>query len=585
MSTYSNLHPKYKSLTQSAIGYGLSLCAVFLCVFFAITSTSYNELLTLFVMIVVAQSITYLIVKYEIKLTFHMVEIPFWMGVIITFYGAYILHEYRGIAFFCLLWGFTFLQGFASFRYMITASTFCVLAYVAGVWLLSFFNLEPVTLGQDIFIAFVLYIILILLSVTGYRILKQKEKIRRAQLEITHINKVAQAVNSTLDLDEVMKAVMGSLQEIFQFDQIGIALIDEGKKEMKFHRLYGDGYTLNQIRRLQQLRMSLSEKSYLVNLIDNNRPSYISTITSELLEKYEPREREIYEIAPHKAALVYPLEIHGKIIGLIAFNNTTESFNMDSRDIARIQRYIIQIATAINNAHIAEKIREKQRKMEELASKLGKYLSPQVYDSLFSGKIDARIITTRKKLTVFFSDIEGYSSKFEKTNLTLLTSWLNNYLDDMAKIAIRYDGTLDKFIGDAVMVFFGDPQSSGEELDAIKCVMMAMEMRENSKKSGVSIRMGINSGECIVGNFGSNVRMDYTIIGGTVNLADRLQANSETGKILIGEATYHLVKEQILCEPHGEIKVKGIDTPVMTYWVLDYKEHFRERKKLHAQVS
>lgn len=258
---------------------------------------------------------------------------------------------------------------------------------------------------------------------------------------------------------------------------------------------------------------------------------------------------------------------------------------MDSRDIARIQRYIIQIATAINNAHIAEKIREKQRKMEELASKLGKYLSPQVYDSLFSGKIDARIITTRKKLTVFFSDIEGYSSKFEKTNLTLLTSWLNNYLDDMAKIAIRYEGTLDKFIGDAVMVFFGDPQSSGEELDAIKCVMMAMEMRENSKKSGVSIRMGINSGECIVGNFGSNVRMDYTIIGGTVNLADRLQANSETGKILIGEATYHLVKEQILCEPHGEIKVKGIDTPVMTYWVLDYKEHFRERKKLHAQVS
>ena len=123
MKAYSNLHAKYKSFIQSAIGYGLSLCAVFLCIYFDITSTSYKELFTLFGLIVIAQSITYIIVKNEIKLTFHMVEIPFWMGVIITFYGAYILHEYRGIAFFSLLWGFTFLQGFASFRYMIIAST------------------------------------------------------------------------------------------------------------------------------------------------------------------------------------------------------------------------------------------------------------------------------------------------------------------------------------------------------------------------------------------------------------------------------------------------------------------------------
>jgi len=454
MARYRNLPAKYKSLVQSAIGYTLSIIAVFLCVRFSITSTSYSELLYLSIVIISVQSITYIILRFELKLTLHLVEIPFWMGVITTLYGSYILHELRGIAFFSLLWGFSFLQGVVSFRYMISSSIIIVITYVTGAAIISYYNFEPINIGQEIFAAFLLLNILILLSMQGLRIQKQKEKIKRAQIEITHINKVAQAVNSTLDLDELMITVLDSLQEIFQFDQIGILLIDKVKQEMKLHRLYGDGYTLDQQKRLQQLRMSLSEKSYLVKLIDYNRPGYISSITPALLAKYEPREREIYEIAPHRAALVYPLAIHGKIIGLIAFNSTIGPFTMISSDILKVQRYVIQISTAINNALINEKISEEHRKMEDLASKLSKYLSPQIYDSLFSGKIDAKIITSRKELTVFFSDIEGYSSKFEKTNIKLLTTWLNDHLDDMAKIAIRYEGTLDKFIGDAVMVFF-----------------------------------------------------------------------------------------------------------------------------------
>jgi len=144
---------------------------------------------------------------------------------------------------------------------------------------------------------------------------------------------------------------------------------------------------------------------------------------------------------------------------------------------------------------------------------------------------------------------------------------------------------LISLLGMQLWFFFGDPKSSGAKFDAIKCVMMALEMRENSIKSGVSIRMGINSGECIVGNFGSNERMDYTIIGSTVNIAERLQTNSEPGKILISEATYHLVKGSIICEVNRKIKVKGIDTPIVTYWAIDYQHHSHERKKLYSGVS
>ena len=126
--------------------------------------------------------------------------------------------------------------------------------------------------------------------------------------------------------------------------------------------------------------------------------------------------------------------------------------------------------------------------------------------------------------------------------------------------------------GDAVMVFFGDPETAGIKMDAIKCVMMAKEMIKKVKTFGIEIRTGIHTGIYTVANFGSEERMDYTIIGRSVNLASRLESNSEPGKIQISSATYDLVKDQLHCEPHGEIQVNGIDRKIMTYWAVDRPE-------------
>ncbi len=179
--------------------------------------------------------------------------------------------------------------------------------------------------------------------------------------------------------------------------------------------------------------------------------------------------------------------------------------------------------------------------MEMLSNKLSKYLSPQVYDSIFTGKKDVKIGTVRKKITIFFSDIVGFTSTSENMKQEELVKWLNDYLNEMANIALKYGGTVDKFIGDAVMVFFGDPESLGDEEDAGKCVNMAKEMVEVAKKIEVGIRVGINTGFCTVGNFGSESRMDYTIIGAPVNLAARLESNLEPNRIQISDTTYHLV--------------------------------------------
>ncbi len=217
------------------------------------------------------------------------------------------------------------------------------------------------------------------------------------------------------------------------------------------------------------------------------------------------------------------------------------------------------------NSHLQLKFA--RERLATLSKKLSKYLSPQVYESIFTGKKDVKIESYRRNLTVFFSDIVSFTPIAETMDHLSLTNWLNDYLNEMTSIVMQYSGTLDKYIGDAIMVFFGDPLSSGEQADAITCVRMALAMQAKTKMLNIDIRIGINSGECTVGNFGSVDRMEYTIIGKEVNLAARLESNSSVGNILISDSTYALIKDEIACEKRGTIRVKGIDRDIMTYWV------------------
>ena len=232
----------------------------------------------------------------------------------------------------------------------------------------------------------------------------------------------------------------------------------------------------------------------------------------------------------------------------------------------------------------AQKELIKQRSsVARFSRKLAKYLPPQVWGSIFSGKKDVKLETQRKKLTVFFSDIKGFSDISEELQPEALTDLLNNYFNEMSQIASRYGGTIDKFVGDAIMIFFGDPKSRGSQKDAIACVSMAIEMRKKMKvlkqqwhRHGVTkplqIRMGINTGYCTVGNFGAESRMDYTIIGKEVNLASRLESVAEPGQIFISQGTYAMVKETIMCRDRGSLNVKGFAKPVPIYEVVGFRK-------------
>ena len=229
------------------------------------------------------------------------------------------------------------------------------------------------------------------------------------------------------------------------------------------------------------------------------------------------------------------------------------------------------------NSSLEQTVAERTEQINNLNEKMKHYLSPQLYASIAGGERDTSIDTHyRKKLTVFFSDVKNFTATTDSLEPEDISSLLNSYLDRMAQIAEKYRGTIDKYVGDAVMVFFGDPEFTSDKDHAMRAVMMAMEMqhsmiefRDQWKHKGIAnpfhVRMGINTGYCTIGNFGSEMKMDYTIIGNNVNLAARYEAACEPDSILISEDTYMLVKDDIECVVAGTYNMKGIPEPVTGY--------------------
>lgn len=224
---------------------------------------------------------------------------------------------------------------------------------------------------------------------------------------------------------------------------------------------------------------------------------------------------------------------------------------------------------------------ELERTGEQLAratETISRYVAAQVAEQILAGNYAAVEVHARRRLTLFFSDVKGFTEIAERMEPEDLSRMLNEYLSEMTAIAERQGATIDKFVGDAVMIFFGAPVPMDDHEQARRAVEMAIEMQAQLEevrarwiREGIEepfqVRMGINTGVASVGNFGSRGRMDYTAIGRQVNLAARLEASCAPGKILLSHATWVLVRDEIPCVPKGEIEVKGTAHPVKVYEV------------------
>ena len=201
-----------------------------------------------------------------------------------------------------------------------------------------------------------------------------------------------------------------------------------------------------------------------------------------------------------------------------------------------------------------------------------RYLSPKLTEEILRQGQEFGTEPRRKLMTVVFSDMRGFSSLTDSLEPEEIFQILTQYHSEMVKIIHRFDGTLNKIIGDGLLIFFGDPIALEDHAE--RAVRMAVDMQRRVSQlqhewqafgQPIGVGIGINTGFMTLGSIGSEYFKDYTVIGTQVNLAARLESMANPGQILVAHRTYSRVKDHVEAESIGEIRVKGIHTPVMVY--------------------
>ncbi len=258
-------------------------------------------------------------------------------------------------------------------------------------------------------------------------------------------------------------------------------------------------------------------------------------------------------------------------------NDIAQHFNSMQRKLNDVNREIKEqsIQLMIYGKDLARSY-QLAKEEEELRNRLGRYVGNTLVEKLISSKDELFIENERREVTILFADIRRFSSFSEKMSAEEVVTMLNQFFGAMVDVVFKNKGILDKFIGDALMAVFGiiEPDSSGA-CDAVKAALEMQEVAETlmseRRQSGqevFDVGIGVNTGYAIFGSVGSQNRLDYTVIGDSVNIAARLEQIAKGGEIIIGEQTYRKIMGKFTMNEKGGILVKNKKEPVVCYDVV-----------------
>ncbi len=360
------------------------------------------------------------------------------------------------------------------------------------------------------------------------------------------------------DIKGISSLLIENVEKVVQAERIAIQLKNEDEELETFN-----------------FKVSTGDKNFklsktITNKVLNEGVAIISS-NAQSDDRFASGASVIMQVI--RAMMCIPIWKDEDFMGLIYIDNQNSLMGFKETDLQILSAIANQAAIGIDNIRLNENIREEIK----FRNNLERYHSPDVIDMIMTSS-DSLFAAVEKEATILFSDIKGFTSLSEKFSAIEISEILNEYFDEMTEAIFENKGTLDKFIGDAIMAIFGAPISY--ENDAFNAVNAALDMIRTHKKlmSGklperqFGIRVGINSGKVVAGNIGSQKRVDYTVLGDVVNIASRLETMANTNSVFIGESTYSLVKDDFEFKEVGHSKLKGKAQSVMVYEVLDVKK-------------
>jgi adenylate cyclase len=393
------------------------------------------------------------------------------------------------------------------------------------------------------------------------------QEIEKSNRILKVLTKVAETLIAVRPVEEVLQQVMDIVFEHIPSDRGFLMLNEEATDKLVpmviKHRNPGSG--------VDQGRITISK-----TIADRVLKDRVSILTSDAM--VDPRFGAGDSIRFHgiRSAMCAPLWNKDQVIGIIHVDSPmlTNCFTLNDLDLlTALANYA---AVAVERARLNQKIVAEEKKRE----RLGRFLSPQVTSRILANTDSqgaALGVPEVKEVSILFADIVGFTSMSEKMSPAAVALLLNDYLSRMTDVIFKYEGTLDKYIGDAIMAVFGAPLDMPDH--AAQSIRAALEMRDrldefnSERREGpqIRIRIGINSGKAVAGEIGSINKKEYTVLGDTVNTASRLESSvAKPGMVVIGENTYHSVTVNDLfdCRSLGKATLKGKEKEVEVYEVL-----------------
>ena len=370
---------------------------------------------------------------------------------------------------------------------------------------------------------------------------------------------VAKSLLQTEELSDLLETVMDMIFRYLPVERGLIILFDEAGNPVPKLTKFIEGADQNDIPISRTILKMVAEQQ-------------VSLMTSNALEDARLLGGKSIAIHGIRSAMCVPLWNRQRVIGAVQVDSPIHIGRFTEEDLDLLTALANFAAVAIERAQLAEKI-EQERKIR---SKMERYHSPAVIDEIVKGAgVDEDEVRTAD-VSILFADISGFTTVSETKAPEEVAAYLSNFFSAAVDAIFAYGGTLDKFIGDAVMAFFGAPIPQEDHADrAIMAGLMMMEriedwnqQREREGLPPVRIRVGINSGPAVVGNVGTEKRVDYTVLGSSVNVASRLESGvAKPGQLVISQNTLDRAIGNFDAEALGEFALKGLQQKMPVYQI------------------
>lgn len=390
--------------------------------------------------------------------------------------------------------------------------------------------------------------------------------------EIRALSEITTEINEGLFLDDVLNHVYDTFRNIIPYDRIGFALLEDGPKKLadKVVRAYWARSEFPKILLRKGYALPLGDTS-LGEVLRSGKPRIINDL-EEYLEKH-PNSDSTRRIVKEgvRSSLTCPLIAKGETVGFMFFSSRKKDIYRE----AHINLFVGiagQLALTLEKSKLYQDLTIRNEFIRKL---FGRYISNEIAEALLANPDALKMGGKECTVTVLMSDIRGFTKMSEHLTPEQVVAVLNNHLDVMVGVIREHGGTIDNFIGDAIMVLFGAPLAREDDIErAIACALAMQEAMKTvngrnlvSGLPEIQMGIGINTGDVVAGNIGSETHAKYSVIGAPVNLSARIESIAKAGQVLISEQTYREVEDIVDIKGTQEAKVKGVERSISVFEV------------------